>query len=143
MNRVILLSLTAVLGWPQAFEAERNLLVKLRVPIGNQVMAKGDLVTASVFSPETFLGAVIEGTIEESRRGANARLRVAFHVIRHKNREIPVASLLIGFVNSKRHEGVDDADRPVRVDRGALVAAAPELWLDEGAELRLRVSPRN
>lgn len=144
MRRTILLGfLSAALAWPQVLEGERNILVKLRVPIGTEVVAKGDTVTASVFSPESFLGALIEGTVEESRAGTNARVRVAFRVIRHKGREIPVQSTLIGFVNSKGHERVDDADRPVRIESGALVAAARELWLDEGSELRLRVSPRN
>jgi hypothetical protein len=142
MRRAAVLALlAATVAAPQTLDGERNILVKLRVPVGSNA-ARGATVTAWIFSPEMFLGAMLEGAVVEATGGANARVRVEFRTIRHEGKEIPVDSALIGFVNSKGHHGVDDADRPTRVDGGALVAAALELLLDEGAELRLRVSPR-
>lgn len=42
-------------------------------------------------------------------------------------------------MNSKGHKSVDDEERPVTLEKGELRTAGPELWLDEGSELRVRV----
>jgi hypothetical protein len=122
-----------------ALDRERNFLVKLRTPVGNKLSKPGDRVTASVISPETFLGASLEGTVEQVT--ANG-VRVGFRSLVHKGVTIEVSSTTRDFVNSKGHKSVDDEERAAVVEDGALVAKGGSLWLDEGAEIQLRVAPR-
>jgi hypothetical protein len=122
-----------------ALDRERNFLVKLRTPIGNRISKPGDRISASVISPETFLGAALQGSVERITSGGVA---ISFRSLVHKSGTIDVSSTATGFVNSKGHKQVDDAERPARVQQGALVSEGDTFWLDEGAEIQLRVSPR-
>jgi hypothetical protein len=123
----------------QSLERERNFLVKLRTPIGSKISRAGDRVTASVISPESFLGASLEGIVEHVT--ANG-VTIVFRSLVYKDRSASVGSVTTGFVNSKGHKLVDDEERPARVDGGAFVSTTGDFWLDEGAEVQLRVSPR-
>jgi hypothetical protein len=121
---------------PQALDRERNFLVKLKSPVGSQVSRQGDTVTASVISPETYLGASLEGTVE---RVSSNSVTIEFRSLVYKGGSISVLSTTTGFVNSKGHKSVDDQERPARVEAGAFVTDGSEFWLDEGAEIQLRV----
>ncbi|MCC7154128.1 MAG: DUF5060 domain-containing protein [Bryobacterales bacterium] len=120
-------------------DRERNFLVKLRTPIGNRISKPGDAVSASVISPETFLGAQMRGAVEQV--SANG-VTIAFRSLMFKGGTTGVSSVTRDFVNSKGHKQVDDEERPARVRDGALTADGGTLWLDEGAEIQLRVTPR-
>lgn len=122
-----------------SLDRERNFLVKLRTPVGTRISRAGDRVAASIISPETFLGGTLEGVVERvDSRGVS----VAFRAVVHRNARIEVSSATRDFVNSKGHKSIDDEQRPVRIEQGAFVAGGDALWLDEGAELQLRVAPR-
>lgn len=120
-------------------DRERDFLVKLRSPIGNRMSKPGDRVSASVISPETFLGASLQGVVEQvSSNGVT----IAFRSLVHKGGTIDVRSATRDFVNSKGHRSVDDEGRPAHMRDGAIVSDGTVFWLDEGAELQLRVGPR-
>jgi hypothetical protein len=123
----------------QSLGKERNFLVKLRTPIGGRISRTGDRVSASVISPEIFLGAALEGTVE---RVSGNSVTIVFRSLVYKGRSLAVTSVTTDFVNSKGHKLADDEERPSSVEAGAFVSGQSEFWLDEGAEIRLRVSPR-
>ncbi len=126
-----------------AFSAETKVLVKLRTPVGTTASRPGDRVAASVISPETYLGGLLEGTVEESASSAGGRIVLRFQTLLFEQERLALRAVVTGFVNSRGHEGVDDAERPVRVDRGALVSDGRGITLDEGAELRLLAGPQS
>ena len=111
---------------------DRNFHIKLKTGVGSRSKA-GDAVAASVIAPEEFLGGTVEGTVVAASDG---RLEFRFEKLTFKGKASAVTSVTTSFVNSKGHK-VDEDGRPVRVENGALIA--PELRLDEGAEVRLRV----
>jgi hypothetical protein len=120
-------------------ERERNFLVKLRSPIGSKVSKPGGRVWASVISPESFLGGTLEGTVE---RVSPNGVAIGFRSLSYRGASLPITTVTTGFVNSKGHRETVDGARPTRVEAGAFVSAQPEFWLDEGAEINLRVAPR-
>jgi hypothetical protein len=124
-----------------AFSQETEVLVKLRTPVGTRVSRPGDPLGASVISPETYLGGVLEGTVEESTTSPGGRIVLRFHTLSFEEKRLALQAAVTGFVNSKGHPGVDDAERPIWVEGGALVADGPDIVLDEGAELRLLANP--
>jgi hypothetical protein len=121
----------------QTLERERNFLVKLRPPI-SAPSKPGQPVSASMISPETYLGGTLHGTVE---RVTATSVTIVFRRLEYRGRMIPLTSVTTGFVNSKGHKLVDDDERPVRVEAGSFVFSADRFWLDEGAEINLRVSP--
>jgi hypothetical protein len=123
----------------KTLESERNFHVKLRTPIGNRISKRGQAVSASIISPETFLGASLQGVVEQV---LPTGVVLSFRSLTTKAGSIEVTSATTSFVNSKGHKDVDDLGQPARVRDGALVSDGGVLLLDEGAELRLRVSPR-
>jgi hypothetical protein len=123
-----------------AFAEETTLLVKLRSAVGSASRV-GDRVTASVISPETCLGGILEGTVAESPSEGRRRLTLRFSDLRFRDRRFAVRAAVTGFVSSKNHALVDDEERPAAVEDGAIVSEGPELRLDEGAELTLVATP--
>jgi hypothetical protein len=120
-------------------EAERSFHVKLRTPIGNTVSKQGDLVLASVISPESFLGASLNGLVE---RVLPNGVVLSFRFLVARTATIDVTSTTTSFVNSLGHKDVDDRNAPARIRGGALLSDGAVVFLDEGAELRLRIAPR-
>jgi hypothetical protein len=88
---------------------------------------------ASIISPETYLGGYLSGHVESAGGG---RIVLRFTSLSFKGRTYPLEASVTGFVNSNGHAGRDDAGRPCTVENGAM-AASPDLWLDEGVELKL------
>ena len=111
-----------------------SFLVKLRSPIGTQVSRPGVPISASVISPETYLGATLQGTVETVTLDS---VTVVFRSLVHNGRAVPVMLRPSDFVNSKGHKQVDDENRPLRIQNGTFTAANTALYLDEGAEVRL------
>jgi len=122
-----------------SLDRERNFHVKLRTPIGNRISKPGDRIEASVIGPESFLGGALEGVVENVT--ANS-VTLSFRSLVHKGARIAITSATRDFVNSKGHKLLDDDGRAARMDNTALTSAAGRIRLDEGAELYLRVSPR-
>jgi hypothetical protein len=120
-------------------ERERNFHVKLRTPIGSAISKAGEPVSASVISPELFLGATLTGVVE---RVSTNGVTLAFRTLEYKGRTFEVTSVTTNFVNSKGHGAKDDEDRPAAVEGGAFVSGSGPFRLDEGAEIRLRVAAR-
>jgi hypothetical protein len=124
----------------KTLEETTKFLVKLGVNLGAKANNVGDPVTAVVISPERFLGARFEGTVDQVSVDAGA-LRFTFNTLRHKGDNYRVASSLLSFVNSKGHPSVDEQERPLRVDDGVLSSASPDWQVNEGAEFQLQVDP--
>ena len=138
VRKLAMLLMLAVFCCPaQSLEGKKNFLVKLRTPIGTKISRAGQPVEASVISPESFLGALMEGKVTSIDEG----LRVTFHAIRFKGRSIEISTETTDFVNSKGHKNVDDENRPARIQDGRFVSPSGSLWIDEGAEFRLAVTP--
>jgi hypothetical protein len=64
-----------------------------------------------------------------------------FHSLEFKGQTWPVRTVTLEFVNSIGHPSVDEQERPVKMENGVLTSAHPDLFVDEGAELKLMVSP--
>ena len=122
----------------QSIGRDRSFLVKLRTPIGTAISRPGQPVSASIISPETFLGGTLHGAVQ---RVSATSVTLVFRRLEYRGTSIPLTSVTTGFVNSKGHKLVDDQERPTRVEAGAFVSGAHEFWLDEGAEINLRASP--
>jgi hypothetical protein len=99
-------------------------------------------VEASVISPETFLGGILEGSVGESSGDGRGRLTLRFSGLRFRGARLAVRAAVTRFVNSKGHALVDDDGRPATVEDGAIVSHSPDLRLDEGAELALAAPGR-
>lgn len=125
----------------QSLDKERKFLVKLRTPIGSQISKAGDAVSASIISPESFLGGTLQGTVDRVSNTDNGTVAITFRALVYKGRTFSITSTTTGFVNSKGHKAVDDEERPTVVDHGAFVSPAAVFWLDEGAEVNLLVAP--
>jgi hypothetical protein len=121
----------------QSLGKERRFHVKLVTPIGARISRAGDRVSASVISPEVFLGATLEGVVEQVSGNS---VTLVFRSLVHKGGTVGITSTTTDFVNSKGHKLVDDREQPTRVAAGAFVGGA-DFWMDEGAEIRLVVSP--
>jgi hypothetical protein len=126
--------------YAQESDRPASFLVKLRTPVGPKISHAGDPVSASVISPESYLGGKLEGTVVEASAGPPAKLRFVFRTLEFKGKRQSIASQTVEFVNSKGHPGADEQERPVKVDGGTLVATAGDFVLDEGAEVKLQVS---
>ena len=85
-----------------------------------------------MISPETYLGAFLEGTVQAVENG---RVRLEFHTLRFGGDRIALRAEPENFVNSKGHPEKDDRDEAARVESGMVAATL----LEEGAEMRLRV----
>lgn len=125
--------------WAGELTNERNFHVKLRTPVGSAVSRPGQPVAASVISPEIFLGAVLHGVVDKV--SANS-VSVSFRTLEHRGRRFEVTSTVQSFVNSLGFARTDDRGRPAAVENGAIVAPSAPVWLDEGAEMRLRAKGR-
>ncbi|WP_321477972.1 DUF5060 domain-containing protein [uncultured Paludibaculum sp.] len=126
---------------PALLDKDRKFLVKLNTPIGSWLSKAGDAITASVISPESFLGATMQGTVERVSNADNGNVVITFRTLSYKDLTLPVTSVTAGFVNSKGHKGVDDEERPTTVEQGAFVTPKAVFLLNEGAEINLLVSP--
>jgi hypothetical protein len=126
----LLLALTAFGQSPKSY------LVKLSTPVNSRTAKTGDPIRAAMISPETLLNGYLEGTVEKSGRGMFV---LRFTRLIYKGKTTPLQTELIDWVNSKGHKSVDDEERPVTLDKGELRTGGPELWLDEGAELRVSI----
>jgi hypothetical protein len=137
--RLLAASTLAMAAMAQTLDGPTRFLVKLRTDIGARKSKAGDPVTAFVISPERFLAASFEGTVDEA---ADGRLRFTFTKLTNKGKSVEVASTILEFVNSKGHKRVDESERPMDLDSGALKSATPDFTLDEGAEFELEITPR-
>jgi hypothetical protein len=139
MRAAAVLLAFACLCWTQELHRETNFLVKLRTPVGTNISKKAQAVSASVISPETYLGASMEGIVEAVD---SSSIRLTFRALKHKGKTLAITSVTTDFVNSKGHKLVDDQERPTRVEGGSFVAAGSPIQIDEGSEMKLRVRPQ-
>jgi hypothetical protein len=137
-NAVAALVLACGMLLPQDPGAARTYLVKLSVPVSTKESKRGDEVRAAIVSPESLLNGYLTGVVEQVGRG---EMVVRFTSVLYKGATTPIQSEVVDFVNSKGHKGVDDHERPIQLDQGKFSSASPHLWLDEGAELRVRAEP--
>jgi hypothetical protein len=114
-----------------------SFLVKLRVPLASRSSRPGDAISASVISPEKFLGGKLEGIVDEA---SLASLRFSFRTLEFNGKRRTITSETGQFVNSKGHPMVDEHERRITVDKGRLVSTS-HIELDEGAEIELEVRP--
>lgn len=113
----------------------KSFLVKLSVPVSTGKNKPGDRIRAAIISPEILLNGYLEGTVAEA---AKSKLVLKFNNVLYKGKSTPIESEVIGFVNSKGHKSVDDDERPVKLQSGVFLSNGTDLWLDEGAELRVQ-----
>ena len=73
--------------------------------------------------------------------GPEGKVDIVFHALHYKGKTLRVTTATVGFVNSKGHPSADEQERPLGLENGALASTKPEFVLDEGAELKLQVSP--
>ena len=92
-----------------------------------------------MISPESLLNGYLEGEIEKAQTKPAGVLVLRFNRLLYKGKTTPLETEVIDWVNSKGHKNVDDEERAVTLDHGELHTAGPELWLDEGSELRVRI----
>jgi len=130
---MLVLACSAQLGTPS------NFLVKLSRPVNVKTNKAGDSIRAAIISPERLLNGYLEGRIEQAGPGV---LTLRFDTLLYKGKSTAIQSEVVGWVNSKGHKNVDDDERPMRLQNGAFRTDGPDLWLDEGAELRLRATDR-
>ncbi len=121
----------------RAIEGPTPFLVKLGEDIASNTSRAGDAVTAVVISPERFLGARLEGAVEQVSPG-EGMLRFTFHRLLHRESSYGITTTVTGFVNSIGHRSVDEQGRPVQITDGVLTSPS-DFRLDEGAEFQLRV----
>ncbi|MEX2300047.1 MAG: DUF5060 domain-containing protein, partial [Bryobacterales bacterium] len=137
----VLIRRTAAAGASsKALEETTKFLVKLGVGLGPTASSVGDRVAAVVISPERFLGARFEGTVDQVSADAGT-LRFSFNTLRHKSDNYRVTSTVLSFVNSKGHPSVDEQERPLRVEAGEMSSETVDWQVDEGAEFQLQVDP--
>lgn len=122
----------------QTLQTETNFLVKLSDPVGSKVSKPGAPVGAVIISPERFLGGRFVGAIKAVSTG---RVEVTFHKLEYKGQTHAVRTIVTEFVNSIGHPSVDEKERPVKVENGVLVSTHADMLIDEGAELKMKVSP--
>lgn len=125
-------------AFAQTLEAPADFLVKLSDSIGGSVSRQGQKVGAVIISPEKFLGGRFEG---EVKLAAPGKVRIEFTAIKYRSTTIAVTTATTDFVNSIGHPAVDEQQRPLTVSEGVFVSKSPDFVLDEGAELKLRVTP--
>ena len=119
--------------------AARTYLVKLSVPVSTKESKPGEKVRAAIISPESLLNGYLQGSVIDS---SQQRILVRFDSVLYKGQATPISGDVVSFVNSKGHKEVDDDEQPIKLEAGAFVSAGRGLWLDEGAELRVRAIPR-
>jgi hypothetical protein len=132
----------AFLGLPQVSaqgpSVPRTYLVKLSVPVSTKQSRPGDRVRAAIISPESLLNGYLAGTVQQVSSKPGGRLVLSFTSVLYKGASTPIKAEVIDFVNSKGHKSVDDDERPITLHDGAFSSTSGDLWLDEGAELRVR-----
>ena len=136
MRRVLLSVLCASLLTAQA---PKTYLVKLSTPVHSKTSKPGDPIRAALISPESYLNGYLEGTIEKVSTKPHGSLLMRFDKLTFKGKTTPLVTEVVDWVNSKGHKAVDDAERPMTVEKGELRTKTRELWLDEGAEIRVRI----
>jgi hypothetical protein len=114
----------------------RSYLVKLSVPVGTKQSKEGDPIKAAIISPESLLNGYLEGVVEE-RSSKPGKLVLRFTKLQFQGKTTSIQTEVTDFVNSKGHKKVDDDEKPIKLEGGAFSAQSDDLWLDEGAELRL------
>jgi len=114
-------------------------LVKLSTPVNSKTSKVGDSIRAAMISPETLLNGYLEGELEKVSSTPGGALVLRFDRLVYKGEATLLQTELVDWVNSKGHKSVDDEERPVTLENGELRTTDSELWLDEGAELRVRL----
>ena len=122
-------------------QSPKTYLVKLSTPVRAEKSRPGDLIRAAIISPESYLNGYLEGTVERASAKPRATMLLRFDKLVFKGTSTPVKTEVVEWVNSKGHKSVDDAERATTIEKGELRTAGRQLWLDEGAEIRLRVDP--
>jgi hypothetical protein len=86
--------------------------------LSTQTNKKGDVITASVVSPEAFKGDTVEGKITESKSGAKVKgksvLTFTFGQLYHVGRPIQISSQIESVTNSQGKVNVDEEGRVVQ-----------------------------
>lgn len=114
-------------------------LSKLSTPVNSRTSKVGDPIRAAMISPETPLNGYLEGEIEKVSSTPGGSLVLRFDRLIYKGETTPLQTEVVDWVNSKGHKSVDDGERPMTLEDGELRTKGPELRLDEGAELRVRL----
>ncbi|MBS1827908.1 MAG: hypothetical protein JST93_21545 [Acidobacteria bacterium] len=133
--------LAATLAVAAMGQSPRSYLVKLSVPVSAKASKAGDAVRAAVISPESLLNGYLEGTVVEAQPGPGAKLVLRFTRLVYKGKTTAIQTELTDFVNSIGHRLVDEEEKAVRVEAGAMRAEGADIRIDEGAELRVRTIP--
>lgn len=141
MRSLVFALAIASLSFAQDPGAARTYLVKLSIPVSTKQSKPGDRIRAAIISPESLLNGYLEGSIEEAASRPAGRLVLRFNNVLYKGKSTSIRSEVVDFVNSKGHKSVDDDERPIKLEQGAFTGVGSELWLDEGAELRVRAEP--
>lgn len=119
-------------------EQSMNVMLKLVTPLRTSAVKPGTPVKAIAFTPDRLVGSVVDGVVDKVSQGT---LAISFHALRHRSRVTATASVINSFVNSKGHRDKDDAGRDTVLKDGVFTSAG-EIFLDEGAELRVTLNPR-
>jgi hypothetical protein len=144
--KTLITAAIALMMCPAPSEAQdaavaRTYLVKLSVPVSTTASKAGDRIRAAIISPESLLNGYLEGVVQHVSSKPAGRLVLHFTGVLYKGRPTAIEGKVIDFVNSKGHKSVDDDERPITLDEGRFASARGELWLDEGAELRVQAIP--
>lgn len=122
----------------QTAATPKSYLVKLSVPVSVKASKPGDSIRAAIISPESLLNGYLEGTVQEVTAKPVSKLVLRFQKLMYKGASTAIQTEVSDFVNSKGHKGVDDVERPIKLENGAFTSSSSDLWLDEGSELRVR-----
>lgn len=116
----------------------KNYHVKLSNPVSSKTSKPGAAIRAAVISPESLLNGYLEGVLAPAAKG---RVVLQFTRLVYKGSTTPLNLELVSFVNSKGHKSVDEDERPLVVEAGVMSGGpgVRHFWIDEGAELRLKV----
>jgi len=140
---VVLLALALVALVAQTPKLPNNYHLKLVTPVDSKTSRAGMAIRAAVISPESLLNSYLEGTVERVAMKPEGVIRLRFDRLMYQGRAIPLQTELTNWVNSKGHEKVDDNEAAMRLEAGEFRSRTRRIWLDEGAELRVKsVTPR-
>lgn len=104
--------------------------VQLTQPLSTKANQKGDKVVAVVLEPVGLKGAILEGTVKESKGSGDITkesvLNFGFSLLHHNGRTIPVRSEVTRFYNSKGQENADEEGQIIKkrndIGKAAIIA---------------------
>lgn len=97
---------------------EITLQVELMNNLDTESSRKGDLISGRVLSPAAFQGDIVEGKINNVKKGNSLRgqstLSFTFETLRHAGEAIPISSQVQSVSNSKGRADVDEEGHVIR-----------------------------